>query len=763
MDHESGNKINTNLFDKVVEAAPNAMIMIDVKGHILLVNLQTEKLFGYPREELIGNLIETLVPERFRASHPDLRTSFFRTPQVRAMGAGRELFGRHKNGTEIPIEIGLNPLEIEGQTYVLASIIDITERKKADDRFRLAVEAAPNAMLMVDREGRIMMANKQTEKLFEYEREQLIGKPVEILVPDRFRPQHPGLRSGFHHDPKARAMGAGRDLYGRKSNGDEVPIEIGLTPVNTDTDVFVLASIIDITERKKNEQLLASREAALEASRIKSQFLATMSHEIRTPLNGIIGLTNLLFAMDMTPAQREHLEGIRISASTLLSLINDILDLTKIEADRMEMEVVNFHIGQLVADAVSVTTTEAKKKNLKIETQIDPSLHLWFKGDAAKIKQVLINLLGNAVKFTESGSVSIKASEMSAESQTTTILFEVQDTGIGITPEVRERLFEVFTQGDSSTRRKYGGTGLGLSICKKLVTKMGGQIDVDSKPGQGSRFWFSLPLENGQESILEKEFSKAKKSLTKCMTGRVLVAEDNIINQKVALGALSNMGITGQAVANGIEALELLKKVDFDLVLMDCHMPEMDGYEATQKIRASSSPELRKIPIIAMTANVMQGDRERCLEVGMNDYISKPLNQNDLERALNRWLPFSNPPSRPHVQDALQNIKSQYHNISLEEWIQTFLETTTQSIRQMEVFAESQNFQNLLNEVHGLKSSSLFFGLQELSDIAAKLEHQCRTQNCSGSSELIQALKHQFESDTLFLQNELAKSKIGKS
>lgn len=737
-------EMGDDLFDKLIEAAPSAMIMIDIEGRILLANLQAEKLFGYSKPELFELKIEDLVPDRFKNSHPHLRAMFFQTPKNRSMGAGRELFGKRKDGLEVPVEIGLNPIEIKEKIYVLASIIDITERKKSDDRFRLAVEAAPNAMIMIDVEGKIVMVNKQTENLFLYERKQLLGQPIEILVPERFRQQHPHLRGGFVKDPQIRAMGAGRDLFGQRSDGSEFPVEIGLTPVGDGADLFVLASIIDITERKKNQQLIAAKEAALEASRIKSQFLATMSHEIRTPLNGIVGLTNLLFNMNITESQREHLVGIRTSTDTLLSLINDILDLSKIEAGKMEIEITDFNLGQLVTDVISVMSAAAKNKGLVIKSEIDVDLPAWLKGDSTKLKQVMINLLGNAIKFTEKGGVSIRATRLPSETTPYLVLLEVEDTGIGISESTQGRLFEVFTQGDSSTSRKYGGSGLGLSISKKLVEIMNGEIGLTSMPGRGSCFWIQLSLPDGTEP--EETATPPKHFFPRehAKNFRVLLAEDNVINQKVALGTLKNFGIDGHVVSNGREAYELINKASFDIILMDCQMPEMDGYEATIKIRQSGDERIRTIPIIAMTANVMQGDRERCLEAGMNDYISKPVNQDDLERILLRWLPINKEiltsttkmidTKVVAVIDALSKLRKTYSDSLVSDLINTFIMSTPQNLNKIEKSYQHFDFKTVLIEAHSIKSTSLLLGLNDLSTLAFNIEKSCRDE----SNELLQ-------------------------
>lgn len=635
--------------------------------------------------------------------------------------------------------------------------------------FHKVVEAAPNAMIMIDASGKILLVNLQAERMFGYKREELLNATIEILVPERFRQAHPGLRTGFFHSPKTRSMGAGRDLFGRRKDGSEVPLEIGLNPLEIEGKSYVLTSIIDITERKKNEQLLASREAALEASRLKSQFLANMSHEIRTPLNGIIGLTNLLFTMTMTEAQREHLQGIRISADTLLSLINDILDLSKIEADKMDFEIANFNLLQVVVDSVSVATTAAKEKGLKIFYEIDNELPHWFLGDAAKLKQVLINLLSNAVKFTHEGHVTIKVKPLPAHFLPYTIEFEVADTGIGISEDGRGKLFEPFTQGDNSTSRKYGGTGLGLSISKKLIEKMEGFIDVDSSLGKGTRFWFRLPLAKGQE--ITEGFSIHSTKLNPLLKAmKILVVEDNAINQRVALGTLKNMGLSGQAVGNGLEALQILQQLKFDLILMDCHMPEMDGYEATIRIRNLEDKALQKIPIIAMTANVMQGDRERCLSVGMNEYVSKPLVQKDLERVFAKLFPYtetenSNPPVKDKNTNSFddKSVRQAFYNIRIThgiemtiEVIELFLDGTPEAISKIEAACATNQFDQILVEVHGLKSSGYLFGLKDFANQAQQIESDCKNKNCVGLEQKIKHLSNLFEASRPLLELELS-------
>jgi signal transduction histidine kinase/CheY-like chemotaxis protein len=381
------------------------------------------------------------------------------------------------------------------------------------------------------------------------------------------------------------------------------------------------------------EELTVSKHQAEEANRVKSIFLASMSHEIRTPLNGVIGMTTLLLDTTQTAEQREYSETIRLSGKLLLRLINDILDFSKIESGNLELESINFDLHTVIEESIELIATGAHQKGLVTNTVIDTTIPEWINGDPTRLSQILLNLLNNALKFTAKGEITITVSLNKKM-----LHFEIRDTGIGITPAVKPLLFKSFSQGDVSTTRKYGGTGLGLAISKRLVESMGGEIDVDSIPGKGSKFWFTIPLNiaTAKKDKIEKLITPERCSVTS-RDAHILIAEDNVINQLVAVNMLKKLGFTKiDVVTDGLEVLKALEKIPYDLIFMDCEMPEMDGYDATRKIRVALK---KHIPIIAMTAHALKGDKEKCLDAGMNDYLSKPIDRKELIRALEQWLP----------------------------------------------------------------------------------------------------------------------------
>jgi PAS domain S-box-containing protein len=787
----------------VIDHAPIVLYAIDAKGVLTLREGQAMQEIRPPRTEVGQSVLETNrdepeIYERIRLALDGQASTFLSR-------AGQCIFENHL----IPMRDGAGQV-----TGVIGVAVDITQREHAEAALRASEErtsaildATPDATVIADSGWRIDRVNAQAERLFGYAREELVGQSIDLLVPERFREAHVRGRPSYLAAPRPRAFGSALGLYARRKDGSEAPVEISLSPLQTAEGLLTIAAIRDITARKQAEQALEQSTQDLEranaeleranaelarASGVKSEFLATMSHEIRTPMNGVIGMTGLLLDTDLTPEQHEYAETVRTSGEALLTIINDILDFSKIEAGQLTLEVTDFDVRRSVEEVVDLFAAQARDKGLELASLVYQDVPSVLRSDPGRLRQVLTNLVGNALKFTEHGEVVVRAELLEEQDDALLLRCAVRDTGIGLTPEQQTQLFHPFSQADSSTTRKYGGTGLGLAICKRLVELMSGEIGVESAPGQGSTFWFTvwlgksttapladsaaadlhgkrvlvvddnatsrqivhyqvlswgmrngmavdgpsalaalrdaqhsgtpyavaildmaMPAMNGLElaqaikadptlastklvlltsvglgergvdeatwqvhvdAFLTKPVrsSQLYNSLVRVLSGsggqcmpttevaarggadasgaqlpaqgrgRVLVVEDNAVNQRVTVRMLEKRGYRVDAVANGREAVDALAHIPYDLVLMDCQMPEMDGYAATAAIRRrerAQGPAARRTPIIAMTANALKGDAEKCLAAGMDDYIPKPVTVQHLEAILRRWRP----------------------------------------------------------------------------------------------------------------------------
>jgi len=415
-----------------------------------------------------------------------------------------------------------------------------------------------------------------------------------------------------------------------------------LRQASEESESLNLELIAENERRKATEgELVLARDAAEAASRAKDEFLANMSHEIRTPMNGILGTLQLMQDTKMDAAQIDYVKTAYSSAEALLGILNDILDFSKIAAHKLLLEDIPFSLRTLVEDLVTLLNGQAQANNVALVAEIDPQLPAVLLGDPTRMRQVLTNFMTNAIKFTHQGEVRVRVLCLSAFASRVMLRLEVRDTGIGISPEKQKDLFQSFTQADGSTTRKYGGTGLGLAIVRQLVLMMGGKIGVESEAGKGSVFWceldFPVAAEGTQTEAQKEQVAPAEGALQ----GHILLVEDNKVNQMVASKMLAAMGLTVDLAENGEKALAALAEKRYDLVLMDCQMPVLDGYEATRAFRNQEPQADKRLPIIAMTANAMAGDRQKCLEAGMDDYLAKPVKKELLRKLLGQWLATS--------------------------------------------------------------------------------------------------------------------------
>jgi PAS domain S-box-containing protein len=901
----------------LLEAAPDAMVVVNQGGEIVLLNIRAEKEFGYRRDELLGQKVRNIIPEGFAEQLIADGTRTAEDALAHRIGTGIELTGRRKDGSEFPIEIMLSPLENAEETLVTAAIRDISVRKAAEKqlaqmegRYRGLLEAAPDAMVVVNQGGEIVLLNIRAEKDFGYRRDELLGQKVKNIIPEGFAERLVADGTRTAEDALAQRIGTGFELTGRRKDGSEFPIEIMLSPLESAEGIQVTAAIRDISVRKAAEKHLAQiegtarkaaqaalaeeshlRDEADRANQAKSDFLANMSHEIRTPMNGIIGMTDLLLRTHLDAWQRRFADAVLLSSETLLKLINNVLDISKLESGKVELEEIDFRLADCIDQLLALLEPLAEKKQLSLSAEMDQIARTVLKGDCSRLRQVLQNLLSNALKFTDHGAVTLKVSGREVGQDRVALRIEVRDTGCGFDATVRNKLFLKFQQADVSIARKFGGSGLGLALCKQIIALMGGEVGAESEPGKGSLFWVDVTLPLGSEQAIMPEagrnalaglrvlvvddsnvdltvfaqhltdeglivvtaadaqsaiglvdeaarsgrlfdvvvmkhhmsnatgpelarilrsrlgarvppmvlmstlgvMSKSdpdralfKACLSKPLRGpeliaclvrvllplaqaspsppasasrvnstRALFVDDNEVNRLLGMTLLEHAGYAVETAEDGLQAIEAVKRGSFGVIFMDVQMPNMNGIEATKAIRIL--PDGRgAVPIVAVTANAMVGDREDYLRAGMNDYVSKPLNAHQFLSMALKWTGSAEAPTQS--QDTTTSTPAEdFDAISLldevvlgrlhpiipaakfQAVIQSYLDTDF--LAGIEESAVAHDLQALGQIAHTCMGTSANLGASRLRAIAEALELACRAKNASVVSRLLPEMR----------------------
>ncbi len=516
---------------------------------------------------------------------------------------------------------------------------------RSEHNLRTVFEAAPVPMLLVRRrDGCIVRGNRAVAELFGVATAALAGRR-----PGEFQRGQQGQRPLYGPQAETQRV-EGRELEIEDHSGRRRWVLASSHPIGFFDEPAHIISYAEISALKQiQKELTAARDAAEQATQAKSMFVANMSHEIRTPLNAVLGFCHLAECTRLDDKQRKYLGNIRKATDSLLGIINNILDFSRLDADRLTLDRLDFSLAGAVDDVIEMFGVMAVQRDLELSVEVAPAVPEWVHGDPQRLKQVLINLLGNGLKFTERGAVKLRVALAGAEPKAVVLRFEVEDSGIGIDAEVVPRLFQSFTQADSSTTRRYGGTGLGLAICRNLVELMGGEIGVHSRPGSGSTFWFTARF--GMATAPAPTAGDALPPAVVPRRGaRILVVEDNRINQRIMQELLAGYGLQVVVAGDGIEAVELSQREAFDLVLMDLQMPRMDGFQATAKIRERH--DRLSLPVVAMTAHGRDEDREKCLSAGMNDHLTKPVDPAVLAQTLGRWLGADDRPAEVPTADA---------------------------------------------------------------------------------------------------------------
>lgn len=734
--------------EAILSASLDALITINENGQVLDYNQIAASTFGWQYEEIVGkDLANFIIPKEMRNAHHNGMKKYLKTKEGAVLNKRIELNAQHKAGHTFPIEINIAPIETEQGTQFTAFIRDISARLQIESELRVAAQTfeSSEAIFISDPSGTIIRTNHAFTRITGYEQSEVVGKNLRILSSGQHTEE-------YYQEMWLNLAGEGKwngEIYNKRKNGEIYPEYLNISSVkNTEGEItHYIAHFMDISEQKENEANLRKAQHEAEVSNeAKSRFLASMSHEIRTPMNAVLGILGLLKDTNLTQQQLKLVQTGRDSGELLLTIINDILDFTKMDIDQLKLEKSRFDLHLLLVNCNELLTNIANKKSISLILILAKDLPQFVKGDSTRLRQILINLINNAIKFTQKGEINVIANIDSIDDQTLIMRCQVKDTGIGIAEAYQDSLFDEFTMVDQTHTRKYEGTGLGLAICKRLVTLMDGEIKVSSKLDQGSTFEFTVHLQlakasdDDQVTLIEQQTQQLPQPNT-----RILLAEDNSANQMVIKSILEFASLQVDVVANGYEAIEAVTTLPYDIILMDISMPGMDGMTATKEIRKLNS-NIRNIPIIALTAHTLSGDKERFIAAGMNDYLSKPINRTATLTCIAHWtkglvkpeqyiesiteqqdIPI-NEPTYVDEQVLLQLVSDTSAEI-VPELIMMYIEDSQARMVLFNNAINKQDFATLEFEAHTIGSSAIAHGNAKLHALARNVEHLCQQKN----------------------------------
>lgn len=732
--HERGAEdANAALRAALVQAALDCIIIIDSSGLIVEFNEAAERTFGHDRDTVLGQpMAELLVPEQLRNAHHAGLEKYLQSGEHAVLGKRIEVPALHKDGRQLMVELAITPVHLTEQTYFTAYMRDITERlsaeaelKQSRQRYRDLFERSGDAIFIHSLDGEIIDVNASAEQLVGWKKSELIGMKLSSLHPLE---DHSFAKAAI---AKVQEHGEARvDIRFLHKSGVEIPTEVNARTFEADDRLLVHGVVRDVSARARTEaELRTAKTEAEQANAAKTEFLANMSHEMRTPLNGVIGPLGLIQQSELSAEAARMVRLAERSAESLLTLIDDVLDISHIESGRVDLNVEPYAPNEILDQVREIFSNSAADKGIKLAVDRLPDT-LRLNGDAGRVRQVLFNLVGNAMKFTRTGSVTVKAT-LDASPEGSLMSFQVIDTGEGFDQAILPQLFSRFQQGGNPSSVT-DGVGLGLAITSELVQLMGGSIDAVSEVGTGSTFTVTLPATDAAPEAPAKKTSNAQ---SEHLHGRVLLAEDSNTNAVVVANMLARIGIEPVIVPDGAAAVQAVESGEFDLVIMDVGMPIMDGLEASRLIRQSGN----QVPIIALTAHALPENREQTQAAGMNGFLTKPIRLKELSRELGKWLPRVDVGAHPVIDESCIEERWDNDRAGYAFVLRIFLDELGTRLSTLTEHLHAHDLSKLRHEAHAIKGGASNVGAEALSCAAARLEHASSMDQRDGTLDSLHA------------------------